>query len=110
GAVLAKHPGFHLLADDREVLAALIYYVRPHPFDAAKWDIRRRPTDQWDLTNSLSKYRGDSFLLVSQHDLVGEMRPSFAAIERIGALTIPIGPGMARHFTLYLARDFKGYR
>ncbi|HJU16154.1 MAG TPA: glycosyltransferase family 39 protein [Stellaceae bacterium] len=110
GAVLARHPGLHLLADDREVLAALIYYVRPHPFDAAKWDGARLVKDQWDLTNDLSNYRGDSFLLVSEHDLAGEMQPSFASIEPIGALIVPIGPGAARHYTLYLARDFQGYR
>ena len=110
GAVLARHPGLRLLADDREVLAALIYYVRPHPFTAAQWDGMRPVAGQGDLTSDLSKYRGDSFLLVSKHHLVGEMRPSFAAIERIGALAIPIGPGMARHYTLYLTRDFKGDR
>jgi hypothetical protein len=110
GAVLARHPGCHLLADDRELIAALVYYVRPHPFTAAKWNVSRRVMDQWDLTNPLTKYRGDNFLLVAQHHLIGEMRPSFAAVVRIGALAIPIGPGAARHYTLYLARDFKGYR
>src|SRR5204863_3423661 len=39
GAALAAHPGLKLLADDRELLAALIYYVRPHPFDAVHWSI-----------------------------------------------------------------------
>jgi hypothetical protein len=110
GTVPERHPGLHLLADDRELVAALVYYVRPHPFTAAKWDISDRVKDQWDLTNPLSKYRGDSFLLVSEHHLAGEMRPSFAALERIGALAVPIGSGAVRHYTLYLARDFKDYR
>jgi 4-amino-4-deoxy-L-arabinose transferase-like glycosyltransferase len=110
GAVLARHPGLHLLADDRELIAALVYYVRPHPFSAAKWDVSHHVKDQWDLMNPLTKYRGDSFLLVSEHHLVDEMRPSFVAIEGIGALTIPIAPDAARRYTLYLARDFKGYR
>jgi 4-amino-4-deoxy-L-arabinose transferase-like glycosyltransferase len=110
GAVLARYPGFHLLADDRELIAALVYYVRPHPFTAAKWDISPFVTDQWDLSNPLSKYRGDDFLLVSEHHLVAEMRPSFATITRLGALVIPVAPGDERRYTLYLARDFKGYR
>lgn len=110
GAVLARYPGCRLLADDRELVAALVYYVRPHPFTAAKWDISPLVKDQWDLMNPLAKYRGDSFLLVSEHHLAGEMRPSFAALERIGALAVPIAPDAARHYTLYLARGFKGYR
>jgi hypothetical protein len=109
GAALEAHPGLKLLADDRETLAALVYYVRPHPFDAAKWQLTSRIKDQWDLTNPLSKYRGDSFLLVAAHDLVGEMRPSFAAIDRLGAIAVPTGGGSERRYGLYLARDFKGY-
>jgi len=107
---LAAHPGFGLLADDRETLAALIYYVRPHPLDAAKWRFTRHIKDHWDLTNDLSKHLGESFLLVSAHHLVDEMRPSFAAIEPLGRIVIPIGSDAARTYGLYLARDFKGYR
>ncbi len=109
GAALKAHPGLKLLADDRETLAALIYYVRPHPFDAAKWQLTSHIKDQWDLTNGLGKYQGDSFLLVSAHHLVAEMRPSFAAIDRLGEIAVPTGPGAERRYTLSVARDFKGY-
>jgi 4-amino-4-deoxy-L-arabinose transferase-like glycosyltransferase len=107
---LAAHPGLGLLADDRETIAALVYYVRPHPFDAVKWRAVDRIGDQWDLTDGLAHDRGQSFLLVSAHNLVAEMRPSFAAIDELSPLVIPIGPGAARHYTLYIARDFRGYR
>jgi 4-amino-4-deoxy-L-arabinose transferase-like glycosyltransferase len=109
GAALKEHPGFALLADDRETLAALIYYVRPHPFAAAKWKLKSQAKDQWDLENDLSRHIGENFLLVSVHGLAGEMRPSFAAIEAIETITIPLGPGRERRYELYLARDFKGY-
>jgi 4-amino-4-deoxy-L-arabinose transferase-like glycosyltransferase len=110
GQVLAAHPGLRLFADDREVLAALIYYIRPHPLDAVKWQVTARIQDQWDLSNSLSQHLGESFLLVSEHELVGEMRPSFAAIDRLQSLVIPLGPGESRSYTLYIARGFKGYQ
>jgi 4-amino-4-deoxy-L-arabinose transferase-like glycosyltransferase len=107
-AALAAHPGLKLLADDRETLAALIYYVRPHPFDAAKWRLDSQIGDQWDLDDELAHDRGRSFLLVSAHGLIAQMRPSFAAIDRLGPLVIPLGPGAERRYTLYIARDFKG--
>jgi hypothetical protein len=109
GAALAAHPGLTLFADDREVLAALIYYIRPHPLDAVKWKITARIQDQWDLTNGLSKRLGGSFLLVSEHELINEMRPSFAEIDRLQSIAVPLGPGAAHTYTLYVARDFKGY-
>jgi 4-amino-4-deoxy-L-arabinose transferase-like glycosyltransferase len=107
---LAAHPELRLLADDREMLAALIYYVRPHPFDAVKWQLTDRVHDQWDLANGLAQHLGESFLLVSRHELVDEMRPSFAAIDRLGSIVVPLGPGAARRCTLYIARGFKGYQ
>ncbi len=109
GSELAARPGLTLFADDREVLAALIYYIRPHPLDAVKWKVTSRIQDQWDLMNGLGKRLGESFLLVSDHELVNEMRPSFGAIDRLRPIVIPLGPGAARTYTLYLARDFKGY-
>ena len=109
GAALAAHPGLTLFADDRELLAALIYYIRPHPFDAAKWQLAGHARDQWDLTDSLPRHRGGNFLLVSEHELVDEMRPSFAEIEPLRPIVIPLGPGGERAYTLYIARDFKGY-
>jgi len=109
GAALAAHPDLTLLADDREVLAALIYYIRPHPLDAVKWQVTRRIQDQWDLTNGLAKHVGGSFLLVSEHELVDEMRPSFAAIDRLQPIVIPLGAGETHTYVLYIARGFKGY-
>jgi hypothetical protein len=37
------------------------------------------------------------------------MEPSFAAIERLRPITIPLGPGASRTYTLYIAHGFKGY-
>ena len=109
GKELAAHPGLTLFADDRELLAALVYYIRPHPLNAVKWKVTSRIQDQWDLTNGLGKRLGESFLLVSEHELIDEMEPSFAAIERLRPIVIPLGPGAARTYTLYVARGFKGY-
>jgi len=109
GRELAAHPGLTLFADDRELLSALIYYIRPHPLNAVKWKVTSRVQDQWDLTNGLGKRLGESFLLVSEHELINEMEPSFAAIERLRPVVIPLGPGAVRTYTLYVARGFKGY-
>jgi len=84
--------------------------VRPHPFDAVKWKLKSGlPKDQWELTNGLPQHIGGNFLLVSEHELIPEMSPSFATIDRLQPVVIPVGPGASRTYTLYLARDFKGY-
>ena len=104
--ILRVGPNSFLLTDD---YLGLIYYIRPHPLDAVKWKVTSRIQDQWDLTNGLGKRLGESFLLVSEHELTNEMEPSFAAIERLRPIAIPLGPGAVRTYTLYVARGFKGY-
>jgi 4-amino-4-deoxy-L-arabinose transferase-like glycosyltransferase len=110
GALLARHPGFRLFADDRELVATLIYYVHPHPFDAVKWDLLARVKDQWDLSNDMRKYPGGNFLLVSAiPNLPAEMQPSFAHLEPLPPIVIQVGPGETRVYGIYLAYGFKGY-
>ena len=110
GKELGRHPGFTLFADDRELVAALIYYVHPHPFNAVKWELLGRVKDQWDLTNDMRKHLGGNFLLVSRYpNLPTEMRPSFAALDPLPPIKIRVGAGMTRTYGVYLAYGFKGY-
>ncbi|HEX3882769.1 MAG TPA: glycosyltransferase family 39 protein [Stellaceae bacterium] len=107
-AALAAHPGLTLLADDRELIAALIYNVRPHPFDAVIWSPLPGIKDQWALTNNLANHVGGDFLAVTAHNLADRMRPLFAEFTPAGEITISPGPGGSRTYHLYIARGYKG--
>jgi hypothetical protein len=107
-AELAAHPGLRLMADDRELLAALVYYVHPHPLDAVAWDPIPGISNQWDLENNLSRHRGEDFLAVTIHHLVGQMRPDFAEFTELRTIDTPTGPGGGQSYTLFLARGYRG--
>lgn len=107
-AIMAAHPGLTLLADDRELLAALIYYVHPHPFGAVEWNPVPGITDQWRLTNNIGDHRGEDFLAVTVHGLVDEMRPDFAELTPLATIATRSGPGGGTVYTVYLARGFRG--
>lgn len=108
GAALAAHPGLTLLGDDREVLAALIYYVHPHPFDAVIWSPLPGIKDQWELTNNIANHIGGNFLAVTIHNLANQMRPAFRQLIPIGTITIAPGPQGSRTYRLYIARGYRG--
>ena len=108
GTALAAHPGLTLLADDRELLAALIYYVRPHPFGAVEWSVLPGITDHWRLVNNIDRHRGEDFLAVTQHGLVPEMRAEFAELAPLATITTASGPGGGRRYVLYIARGYHG--
>ncbi len=107
-AILRAHPGLTLLADDRELLASLIYYVRPHPFGAVEWNPVPGVTDQWRLENNIGTHRGEDFLAVTVHGLADEMRPEFAELTELTTLRTHSGPGGGTVYTVYIARGFRG--
>ena len=108
GAELAAHPGLTLLADDRELLAALIYYVRPHPLGAVHWSVIPGIKDQWLLENGIEKHRGENFLAVTVSTPFAQLRPNFAELVPLTTITTATGPGGGRTYTLYIARDYRG--
>jgi 4-amino-4-deoxy-L-arabinose transferase-like glycosyltransferase len=109
-ALLAAHPGLTLMADDRELLAALIYYVRPHPFGAVEWNPIPGITDQWRLVNNIVTHPGEDFLAVTMHRLGPLMQPDFAELTPLTTIATHSGPGGGTVYTVYIARGFKGDR
>ena len=108
GAELAAHPGLTLLADDRELLAALVYYVRPHPLGAVHWSVIPGIKDQWLLTNNIENHRGEDFLAVTEHGLANQMRQSFAELVPLTTVTTTTGPGGGRAYEIWIARGYRG--
>ena len=97
-----------LLADDRELLAALIYYVQPHPFDAVEWNPIPGITDQYRLINNIGDHRGEDFLAVTVHDLFDEMRPEFAELIPLTAIRTGTGPNGGTTYAVSIARGYSG--
>lgn len=111
-AMLQNHPGTLLMADDREVMAALVYYVEPHPFDALKWNGEGGVHDEFDLTARPERYVGRDFMLVAKSpDNVQRILSRFAAVDPIEQqIAIPLNRKMARTYRVYWLHGFQGYR
>ncbi|MDE2229992.1 MAG: glycosyltransferase family 39 protein [Alphaproteobacteria bacterium] len=111
-AILAQHPGALLLSDDREDMADLMYYVRPHPFNALKWNGEsNKINDQFDLEANPKADIGRNFVLVSRHpENIQRILDRFAAAGPVDHIVVPLGGGESRVYTARFLRDFKGYR
>jgi len=115
--MLAENPGTYLMTDDRELEAALVYYVQPHPFDSLKWNGAGGIHDQFDLTAQPEKFIGQNFLLISYRNNLDEIVSRFATSGPIEQITIFLGPPikaggepLTRAYKVRLLGDFKGYR
>jgi len=108
GTVMAAHPGLTLLGDDRELLAALVYYVRPHPLDVVEWNPIPGIWDQFLLANNLAGHVGEDFLAVTKHGLIEEMRPVFTESALLGTIRSNAGAVRERPYALYILRGYRG--
>ncbi len=110
GTLLLRHPGAILMSDDREDMAALLYYVRPHSAAYLKWNGEGGIHDQFDLEAHPERDVGRDFLLVTRHpDNIERILKRFAGTASIDHIMIPLGSGDARRYDAYLLKDFKGY-
>ena len=110
GQMLRQNPGTDLMTDDRELMAALMYYVVPHPLDALKWNAMGGIHDQFDLTTDPNRYIGKNFLLVSYRNSISEIVARFQSSGPVEHIVIPLGGGQARSYDVRLLYGFKGYR
>lgn len=108
-ALLAAHPGARLLADERKVLATLVYYVRPHPFDAVKWNPGGAVRDHFDQTTRLEPGPGPWLYVTERVEPPAEMLARFAAVERLADIVVPIHDDYRRRVTVWRLDGFAGY-
>lgn len=107
---LAANPGAILLADNREDMAVLLYYVRPRPAEWLKWNGDDGLVhDQFDMEADPGKFVGRDFLLVSHRPDIDRILTRFGDSGAIGHIYIPLGGGKARSYTIRVLKDFKGY-
>lgn len=109
GELRMQHPRARLLFDDRLTMASLIYHVRPHPFDAVKWNHDGRIDDQFELVTDLASARGEDFLLVTEQSEPAHIEACFARAELAAELHLATGGGARRVFVFTLS-EFQGYR
>ncbi len=109
GRHLAAHPGARLLADDRKTMAALIYYVRPHPFDARMYNPGGVIGDHYALMSDVKDAPGGAFVFVSRSADPARLAREFAEVRPLGRIEIPLYPDFSLSAEVYLLRDFRGY-
>jgi proteasome lid subunit RPN8/RPN11 len=107
-ALAQSRPGAMVVADDRELLSQIAYYVQPAQF-AAWFPGERRPANHYQLTRPLREdWRGE-VLLVHSHprpDIVAR----FASAQRLAVHIVPVQPGQQRRIEVTLLTGFRGYR
>ena len=107
--IITAHPDAVLVADNRTLLAHMLYEVRDLKPVAASWNPSGKPSDHYKLTTDLRPYIGRDALLISMDPVGADLSSRFAGIDKLATLQAPIDAQTSRILDVYLLRDFKGY-
>ncbi|HEV2673234.1 MAG TPA: glycosyltransferase family 39 protein [Aliidongia sp.] len=105
-----QHLELPLLADQRELMAALIYYMQPHPFDMRMWNPAGHVKNGFEMDDSLAAAPGGDYLWITQRTgpALDEVFNRFDAHVPVAHVVVPAG-GPTRDVTVYKLTGFKGY-
>ena len=104
---LRAYPEAILVAPDRELLAHLIYFLRPDEY--ASWNPDGRVVDHYQISTSLHDALGRDLLYVSRKPELGEMSRRFGSVKALGEQTAAVHRDYERRVYLFLLSDFRGY-
>lgn len=97
-----------ILADDRAVLAELVYYLRDRPIPVRAWRDGPGFRDHYEMVAALAPGDGEPMLLVHHRKERADIHARFAVVEDLGTVEAPIGAGGGMR-TLFLSR-LSGWR
>jgi len=106
--ILAQYPSLKLLFDDRTTMAEMIYYLKPHPFDAVMFNPQHILGSQYHLTTDLNDYLGEDFIFITRGDDSLAKR-YFSSSKELATITIPLYKDYSRVYKVYLLKRFRGY-
>ncbi len=106
--VLAAHPDAVLIADNRTLLAHMLYELRDLKPLAASWNPRGEVNDHYKLTTDLRPYVGRDAILITDGRPSTGIAEFFAAAESPVTLRAPLAGG-ERRLDVQILHGFKGY-
>jgi len=106
----SEYPGLPLMADNRRVLAQMVYYVRPHPFDAVVWNPHRQLRSHYDLTRSMDDYLGRDFIYITDVQDIFWVSDRFRTVRKLKSIRVPVHADLVLAYDVYYLHDFLGYK
>ncbi len=107
--LLQAHPDAVLVADNRTLLAHMLYELRAQHPVAASWNPSGQASDHYKLTTDLRPYVGKDAILITQDAPGDDFNRRFAQVDKLATLKAPLDAERSRDMDVYLLHDFKGY-
>ncbi len=107
--IVKKYPNTKLMFDERKIMAEMIYYLKPHPFDAQIYNPSLKIKNQYSLTSDIRKYRGDNFVYITRRPNIKSVIKNFDSYKFLSNAEVPLYKNYKRAYKIYYMYGFKGY-
>jgi hypothetical protein len=97
----------YIAADNRSIVAELLFYARPRTTPIRMWARDRRIRDHFEMTLRLEPGRGRVLLAIEPNG-AGRVLATFDSMKPLKRVSIPVGGHHVRLIDLYDARDYRG--
>lgn len=104
-----EYPDMRLLFDDRKVMAEMLYYVQPHPFDSVMWNPKGQRLNHYELTTDMTQAVGENFLYVVRHEDPDRAAVSFADARLVATFRSRAYTGDVLTLKAHALTNFQGY-
>ena len=94
-------PGWTLMADERKLMAELVYYTRRQGTAVAMWDYDRPARNFFEATARIHGEAGEKVLLVTAEQNPGEITKRFRDSRRLRTIEIRVGPARVKVWHLF---------
>ncbi|MCY4046065.1 MAG: glycosyltransferase family 39 protein [Cellvibrionales bacterium] len=108
--VMKDCPDCTLLTDRRETAAQLMYLLRDEKPVLAFWNPDHSHNNHYEMVYSLKAPSDQTYLFIVEGQLSDTQRQAFKAVTQVGDVTRYGRYRSIRHYTIYQATDFLGYR
>ncbi len=106
----ANYPAATMLFDSRYEMAEMVYYIRPHPLDAVKWNPRKEIHDHFDLVTTMDGKLGSDFIYVTSSPALAEqMTQSFLLTRKLSDIELRVNKSYKKNFHVFYLHEFRGY-
>jgi 4-amino-4-deoxy-L-arabinose transferase-like glycosyltransferase len=107
--IMQAHPDSILVADNRTLLAHMLYELRDLKPLTASWNPSGIASDHYKLTTDLRHYIGKDAILITDTTPGEDFATRFTSIEKLASLKAPLDAKTSRDMDVYLLHAFKGY-
>ena len=105
---IVKGYDLKLVFDDRMSMSELIYYIKPHPFDALFWNPSKKTDNYFALTTNMNRYKNRDFLFITKQKRE-DIKRYFEKVTLIKVVKIPVHKDYVLRYYIFFVKNFKGY-